>query len=149
MRRSLLVVLVSGVLVATVAGVTVAASSGSSSSSTAAASTSAGSSMPMPTGNTASTALGPATVALHQRVVQVKISNFAFKPARIIVSPGTKVVWTNEDSDPHTVTTDKPGFSSQALDTNQKYTLVTKRAGTFTYHCTIHPFMHGALVVQS
>jgi plastocyanin len=100
-------------------------------------------------GGTASASLGPATLALHRKVVQVKISNFAFKPARLIVSPGTKVVWTNEDSDPHTVTTDKAGFSSQALDTGQQYTLVAKRAGTFAYHCTIHPFMHGALVVQS
>jgi plastocyanin len=57
------------------------------------------------------------------------------------------VVWTNEDSDPHTVTTDKTGFSSQALNTGQSYTHVMTKAGTFTYHCTIHPFMHGAVTV--
>ena len=39
--------------------------------------------------------------------------NFAFLPKRMEVSPGTRVVWTNEDSDPHTVTTDKTGFSSR------------------------------------
>jgi plastocyanin len=147
MRRSLLVVLVAVALVATVAGVTVAIASGGGSNATAASGSSTAAQMPMPA--TSSAASGPATIALHRRVVQVKISNFAFKPARLVVSRGTKVVWTNADSDPHTVTSDRPGFSSQALDTGSTYALQTKRTGTFTYHCTIHPFMHGTLVVQS
>jgi plastocyanin len=25
---------------------------------------------------------------------------------------------------------------------------VARKTGTFTYHCQIHPFMHGTLVVQ-
>ncbi len=102
--------------------------------------------MPMPTASSGSKS--SPTVELRRGVVQVKISNFAFRPARIVVSPGTKVVWTNEDSDPHTVTTDQPGFSSQALDTGSRFTEVVNRPGTVTYHCAIHPFMHGAMVVQ-
>jgi len=74
--------------------------------------------------------------------------NFAFVPARIEVSPGTRVVWTNHDSDPHTVTSDRAGFSSQALDTGQRYAEVLGKAGTHAYHCTIHPFMHGTVVVE-
>jgi plastocyanin len=107
--------------------------------------------MPMPMSTPMSTATtnsaGPLRLALHQRVVHVKIMNFAFMPARIEVSPGARVVWTNQDSDPHTVTTDKPGFSSQALDTGQSYARVLTTTGAFTYHCTIHPFMHGTVVV--
>jgi plastocyanin len=99
--------------------------------------------MPMP----AHAAASRLRVELHQRVVKVKIMNFAFMPAKVEVSPGTRVVWTNEDSDPHTVTTDKSGFSSQALDTGQTYARVMSKAGTVTYHCTIHPFMHGTVVV--
>jgi plastocyanin len=106
------------------------------------------SSMPMPTTSTSAASKAPATVELHRSVVHLKIVNFAFEPSRLIVSPGTRVVWTNEDSDPHTVTADSAGFSSQALDTGSSYTLVAKRAGSFPYHCTIHPFMHGTLVVQ-
>ena len=104
--------------------------------------------MPMPMPTTSTSAPGPLRVELHQRVVDVKIMNFAFMPARLEVSPGTRVVWTNEDSDPHTVTTDKPGFSSQALDTGQTYAQAMTTAGTFAYHCTIHPFMHGTVVVE-
>jgi len=106
--------------------------------------------MPMPT-NTSAASRGAAvrpTYELHQAVVHAKILNFAFKPAHLVVSPGTKVVWTNEDQDPHTVTSDRPGFGSQALDTGSSFTMVAKRAGTFTYHCVIHPFMHGTLVVE-
>ena len=106
--------------------------------------------MPMPT-NTSAASRGAAvrpTYELHQAVVHAKILNFAFKPAHLVVSPGTKVVWTNEDQDPHTVTSDRPGFGSEALDTGSSFTMVAKRAGTFTYHCVIHPFMHGTLVVE-
>ncbi len=144
MKRSLIALPVALVLAAAVAGVSGAFSSGGSNS--AHATTSAASQMPMPSAATSSKL--PAVVELHRPVVRVKISNFAFVPARIVVSPGTKVVWTNEDSDPHTVTTDQPGFSSQALDTGSRYAEVVSHAGTIPYHCTIHPFMHGAVVVQ-
>ena len=148
MTRILAVLAVALALAAGVAGVSGAFSSGASKPAHVAIATAATAQMPMPMPMPTTGLTGKATVELHRAVVQVKISNFAFKPPRLVVSPGTKVVWTNEDSDPHTVTTDKPGFSSQALDTGSHYAEVMRRAGTFTYHCTIHPFMHGAVVVQ-
>ncbi|HUB04058.1 MAG TPA: cupredoxin domain-containing protein [Solirubrobacteraceae bacterium] len=146
MRRTLVVLAVALALAAGVVGVSGVFSSAGSKPPHVAVVAASPAQMTMPMPSTGLT--GKATVELHRAVVQVKISNFAFKPARIVVSPGTKVVWTNEDSDPHTVTTDKPGFSSQALDTGSHYAEVIRRAGTYTYHCTIHPFMHGAVVVQ-
>jgi plastocyanin len=146
MRRSLIALAAALVLAAGVAGISTALSSGGSQPSHTTASATGAARMRMPMKSTGST--GKATVELHRTVVAVKITNFAFKPARIVVSPGTKIVWTNQDSDPHTVTTEKPGFSSQALDTGSRYTKVVRSAGTYTYHCTIHPFMHGAVVVQ-
>ena len=103
--------------------------------------------MSMPTVAEAAAAHSHA-VELHRSVVHVKIMNFAFMPAHLVVSKGTRVVWTNEDSDPHTVTSNRPAFASQAIVTGAKYTLMARRTGTFAYHCTIHPFMHGTLVVQ-
>jgi plastocyanin len=104
--------------------------------------------MSMPAARASSASKTRETFELHRSVVHLKILNFAFMPNHLVVSPGTHVVWTNEDSDPHTVTADHGAFSSQALDTGGKYTLVVRHTGTFTYHCTIHPFMHGTLVVQ-
>jgi len=151
MRRSLVALAAALALGAGAAGIAGAFSSGGSKPSHAAAAATGSQMpmpMPMPMPTTPTGATAKAVVELHRTVVDVKISNFAFQPARIVVSPGTKVVWTNEDSDPHTVTTDKPGFSSQALDTGSHYTEVMQKTGNYTYHCTIHPFMHGAVVVQ-
>jgi plastocyanin len=142
MKRLLIVLPVVIVVAAAVAGVSGAFSGGKT------ATTHAAMTMPMPAATTSSAATAAPTNELHHAVVHLKILNFAFKPAHVVVSPGTRLVWTNEDQDPHTVTSDHPGFSSQALDTGGTYTLVAKRTGTFTYHCTIHPFMHGTLVVK-
>jgi plastocyanin len=101
--------------------------------------------MSMPMGRTAA---APPVVELHRKVVYVHIQRFAFHPARIVVSPGTRVVWDNRDSDPHTVHSGKGRFSSEALDTHGRYSFVVKRAGTFSYICTIHPFMHGVVTVR-
>jgi len=91
----------------------------------------------------------PSTVTiLHQRLVRVTILNFAFHPARLIVSPGTRIVWTNRDSDPHTVDSTKGVWSSQALDTDGTFARAFKATGSFTYYCSIHPFMHGTVIVQ-
>jgi plastocyanin len=93
-------------------------------------------------------AKAPATVKLRVRTVSVTIRNFAFVPAHLVVSPGTKITWTNDDSDPHTVTADRRGFGAQALDTGGRYSVVLRRAGSYGYHCTIHPYMTAAVVVQ-
>jgi plastocyanin len=104
---------------------------------------------PMPTGAAAAAEHAPPSVQLHRSVVHVEIKNFAFLPAHVVISPGTRVVWTNTDEEPHTVVSDKPGWSSEALETGSHYAFVMSRPGTFTYHCSIHPFMHGTVVVES
>lgn len=148
MRRFLIAIPVACAVAAGVAGVSGAFSPSHSGPKSASApmnnAMAAMTSTPAP----ASSAGGPVRMELHQRVVKVQIKNFAFVPARVEVSPGTRMVWTNQDSDPHTVTTDKPGFSSQALNTGQTYVHRLLKPGTFAYHCTIHPFMHGTVVVQ-
>ena len=60
------------------------------------------------TAHAAAPASQKTVVALHRRVVRLTIHNFAFQPARLIVSPGTRLIWTNTDSDPHTVPADRP-----------------------------------------
>jgi plastocyanin len=87
-------------------------------------------------------------VRLHQKVVRLSIQNFAFGPARLEVSQGTRLIWTNRDSDPHTVTSDKSVWASDGLDTGNQFARVFKQAGTFPYHCSIHPFMHGTIIVK-
>src|SRR5579883_1371919 len=91
----------------------------------------------------------PITMMLHKKVVRVTIDNFAFLPARLEVSPGTKIIWTNKDGDPHTVSSTKNIWSSDALDTDGTFSRAFKKDGTFPYYCKIHPFMQATVVVKS
>jgi plastocyanin len=87
------------------------------------------------------------TTMLHHKVVHITIHNFAFSPARLVVSPGTKIIWTNTDSDPHTVDSTRNIWSSEALDTDSTFSRVFKQAGAFPYYCSIHPFMRATIIV--
>jgi len=79
---------------------------------------------------------------------KVAIQNFAFSPATITVKIGTTVTWTNEDSDPHTVTSkDGSGLDSPTLDKGATYQHTFTKPGHYSYLCTIHPFMLGTVMV--
>jgi plastocyanin len=90
---------------------------------------------------------GP-VMRLHQRVVHLTIQNFAFQPARLVVSPGTRLVWTNQDSAPHTVTSTKGVWSSAVLNTGSQFGRTFSKAGSFPYYCSIHPFMRATIIVR-
>jgi plastocyanin len=79
----------------------------------------------------------------------VTISNFAFSPQVIAVKPGTQVTWTNRDADAHTVTFDADGTGSRAFQNGESYRHTFPAAGTFRYHCSIHPYMVGEVVVNA
>ncbi|WP_245687518.1 cupredoxin domain-containing protein [Streptacidiphilus griseoplanus] len=79
----------------------------------------------------------------------VAIRNFAFSPATLKVKAGTKVTWTNEDTDAHTVTSSGAGgpLHSAALATHGSYSYTFTKPGTYAYLCTIHPFMTATVEV--
>ena len=77
----------------------------------------------------------------------VSISNFAFAPATLTVPVGTTVTWTNHDEEPHTVVAGDGSFHSPGLGTDATFSNTFATAGTFDYVCSIHPFMHGTVVV--
>ncbi|HET7001380.1 MAG TPA: cupredoxin family copper-binding protein [Puia sp.] len=78
----------------------------------------------------------------------VSIVNMSFTPATLTVSVGTTVTWTNNDGMTHTVTSDASGFDSGDITMGSKYSKVFSVAGTYAYHCTIHPAMKGTIVVK-
>lgn len=80
--------------------------------------------------------------------VAVSITNFAFDPATISIKTGGTVTWKNNDSVAHTVTSDAGSFASQTLSPGASYSHTFSSAGTFPYHCAIHPSMHGTVIVQ-
>jgi plastocyanin len=79
----------------------------------------------------------------------VHIQNFKFVPATLTVAPGTVVTFINDDQEPHTVTATNKSFDSEGLDTNQKWPHTFAKAGTYTYFCEMHPYMHGSVIVKA
>ena len=81
---------------------------------------------------------------------RVIIDNFSFGPNTLTVAVGTKVVWTNDDADPHTVTSagDAKVLKSPPLDTGDSFAFTFDKPGTYRYFCSIHPHMQGTIVVQ-
>src|ERR1700722_14531445 len=78
---------------------------------------------------------------------QVNIDNFAFVPATLTVHAGSTVTWTNHDEDPHTVAASDGSFHSPGMGTGATFSHAFAAAGTFDYVCSIHPMMHGTVVV--
>ncbi|MFN8584376.1 MAG: plastocyanin/azurin family copper-binding protein [Dehalococcoidia bacterium] len=78
----------------------------------------------------------------------VTIDNLAFLPGSVTVTVGSTVVWRNGDQFPHDVTADGGGFGSNTLQRGDTFSTTFSSAGTFTYMCTIHPSMHGTIVVN-
>ncbi len=78
----------------------------------------------------------------------VSLSGLAFSPASVSVTAGSTVVWTNNDSFPHDVKADGGEFGSATLNNGDSYSAQFGSAGTFSYFCSIHPFMRGSVVVN-
>jgi plastocyanin len=79
----------------------------------------------------------------------VEIGDFTFEPKTVEVDRGGTVVWHNGDDQAHTSSADEgarwstgniaPGESSDPVTFDE--------AGTFTYHCALHPFMEATVQV--
>lgn len=78
----------------------------------------------------------------------VKIASFAFTPATITVPVGTTVTWTNEDTASHTITADDgTTFNSGNIAKGGTFSFTFTTAGTFPYHCAVHPSMTATVIV--
>lgn len=78
---------------------------------------------------------------------QISIDNFAFAPATLTVRVGGTVTWTNRDEEPHTVAASDGSFHSPGMGTGATFSRTFPAPGTFDYVCSIHPMMHGTVVV--
>ena len=72
-----------------------------------------------------------------------------FVPSEIgVSSEGNIVSWTNDDSTEHTVTADDGSFDSGPLSPGDTFDNTFDKQGDFGYHCSIHPFMTGVIIVE-
>lgn len=94
--------------------------------------------------------LSPVASASSGTTIPVSIQNFAFQPATIEARTGDTIVFTNNDSAPHTVTQDPAGsgFQSAPIDPGTTYSLTIDEAGTYPFFCAFHPGMKGVIVAS-
>ncbi len=78
---------------------------------------------------------------------KVEIEDFAYHPGRVVVSRGTRVVFANRDSARHTATR-HGSFATGVIRPGRSASVRFRRPGVYRFHCTIHPFMHGKIVVR-
>jgi len=69
-------------------------------------------------------------------------------PDELNVAVGTTVTWMNTDSISHTSTSNATGWNSGIVAPGGQFSFAFQTAGTFPYHCTIHPGMVGTVVVR-
>jgi len=76
------------------------------------------------------------------------LTTTAFSPNPTTVAVGTTVTWMNNDTSTHDATADNGAFATPSIAPGSSASVKLQTAGTFTYHCTIHPGMVGTITVQ-
>jgi plastocyanin len=107
--------------------------------------------------------LTPAFAAEVQAIAKSGSSSLttdAYDPNPININVGDTVIWTNRDSQPHTVTSgipsegpdgkfdSSPNFSP-LWNPGQTFSHTFTEAGEFPYYCGLHPNMVGTVIVAS
>jgi plastocyanin len=77
---------------------------------------------------------------------RVEIVSFAFKPGTLKVKRGTSVAFANASNTAHTATSSS--FDTKRIAPGKSKVVQFGQRGTFAYHCKIHPFMKGKVVVE-
>jgi plastocyanin len=96
----------------------------------------------------------------HDGFVSVSIGGFKFDPSEAVIYTNEEVLWSWAGPDrQHTVTAD--AGQAEAFDSSpngtpgptgpaegQGFSHVFRTAGTYTYHCKVHPSMRGSVLVK-
>jgi plastocyanin len=82
--------------------------------------------------------------------VQVEINNLTFKTEPVQAKVGDTITWTNKDTVPHSASPDNnPECATDTINPGAAGSITYTVAGTYAYHCAIHPTqMKGTIVVS-
>lgn len=94
------------------------------------------------------TSATPATSAPGAEGATITISNFQFTGATS-VGVGEELTVVNEDSVPHSWTSDDDVFDSGQLGQGETFEFTFEEAGEYTFFCVVHPdAMTGTITVE-
>lgn len=87
-------------------------------------------------------------------VLGCEVQSLCYIPDPIVVSVGDVVAWTNRDSSVHTVTSGSPKegangiIFSDLMHPDEVFAFKFNKSGSFSYYCTVHPWMEGLVTVK-
>ena len=104
---------------------------------------------PAPETQTPATMTAPPLKPLVPQTYNVNITPYKFVPETLTINAGDTVVWTNDDLNTHTVSSDS-GYelNSGRFSQGAEYLHQFNTTGTYPYHCNIYPIMKGTIIVQ-
>ena len=76
------------------------------------------------------------------------LTTAAYSPSPVRLATGSVVMWLKNDNTAHTSTADGGAWNSGEIAPGRTFTRTFTTAGSFPYHCTIHPGMVGTIEVQ-
>ena len=77
-------------------------------------------------------------------------TSWCFSPNPIQITAGSTVTWTNNTGPRHTATSDTGAWTTGNIAPGGTSAAVAfPTAGTFPYHCAIHPSMTGTVIVSA
>lgn len=82
-----------------------------------------------------------------------EIEDMCYIPSSVTISSGEEVSWQNQDSAFHSVTSGEYGsasklFDSGYMDPDEIFIVQFTEPGIYNYHCTLHPWMEGQVIVK-
>jgi plastocyanin len=80
---------------------------------------------------------------------EIEIRDFPYKTDALTVPLGTNIIWINDDTTDHTVTSDDGIFHSDYLGPGEQFSYLFDHPGNYPYHCEIHPSEKGVIQVTS
>ncbi len=79
----------------------------------------------------------------------IKISGFAFNASEVTIKKGETLTWINLDPMRYQLLSDSGNeISSDILNRGQTYSHTFYNRGIYLYHCVMHPYMNGSIIVE-
>ncbi|WP_179361065.1 plastocyanin/azurin family copper-binding protein [Nitrosopumilus cobalaminigenes] len=96
---------------------------------------------------------GPISLPDGSGVPGCEATNECYIPYHVTVSAGEEIIWSNDDTAAHTVTSGSPGapdglFDSSLFMAGGTFSVTLDESGDYPYFCMVHPWMTGIVTVN-
>ena len=94
------------------------------------------------------------TITEHPADSACKMGKSCFSPSNITIKEGQTVTWNNADSVAHSIVGSDQNYgssgvvSSGIINPGESYSTGFETSAYFSYHCVIHPWMQGMVIVE-